>query len=48
MEEAYQMPMVQNLLDNVPGGTWLTKLDMNMGYYHLPLDQDSLDETGFC
>ena len=37
MEEAYQMPMVQNLHDNVAGRTWLTKLDTILDYYPVPV-----------
>ena len=48
MEEAYQMPMVQNLRDNIAGRTWLTKLDTILDYYQVHLDQDSLDKTAFC
>ena len=44
----YQMPMVQDLLDNVAGATWLTKLDMNKGFYQVPLDKYSQDKTAFC
>ena len=36
--DPYQMPMGQELLDNVAGATRLTKLDMNKGFYQVPLE----------
>ena len=45
--DPYQVTMVQELLDNVAGATWLTKLDMNKGFYQLPLDKNSQDKTAF-
>ena len=44
----FQMPLIQELLDNVAGTKWLTKLDMNKGFYQVPLDEDSEDKTAFC
>ena len=46
--DPFQMPLIQELLDNVAGAKWLTKLDMNKGFYQVPLDQDSEDKTAFC
>ena len=39
--DPFQMPLIQELLDNVAGATWLTKLDMNQGFYQVSLDKDS-------
>ena len=46
--DPFQMPLIQELLDNVAGAKWLTELDMNKGFYQVPLDQDSEDKTAFC
>ena len=46
--DPFQMPLIQELLDNVAGAKWLTKLDMNKGFYQVPLDEDSEDKTAFC
>ena len=40
--DPYQMPVVQDLLDDVAGATWLSKLDMNKGFYLVPLQTGSL------
>ena len=42
------MPLIQELLDNAAEAKWLTKLDMNKGFYQVPLDEDSEDKTAFC
>ena len=46
--DPFQMPMIHDLLDNVAGETRLTKVDMNKGFYQVPLDKDSQDMTAFC
>ena len=46
--DPFQMPMIHDLLDNVAGATWLTKVDMNKGFYQVPLDKDNQDMTAFC
>ena len=40
--------MIHDLLDNVAGAIWLTKVDMNKGFYRVPLDRDGQDVTVFC
>ncbi len=45
--DPFQMPMIHELLDNVAGATWLTKVDMNKGFYQVPLVRDSQDMTAF-
>ena len=36
------------MLDEVAEAVWLTKLDMNKGYYQVPMSKDSVDKTAFC
>ena len=42
------MPMIHDLLDNIAGATWLTKVDLNKVFYQVPLDKDSQDMTALC
>ena len=44
----YQIPWVDDMLDEVAEAVWLTKLDMNKGYYQVPMSKDSVDKTVFC
>ena len=36
------------MLDEAAEAAWLTKLDMNKGYYQVPMSKDSVDKTAFC
>ena len=44
----YQMPRVEDLLDEVAGASWLSKLDMNRVFYQVPLQPDAQPKTAFC
>ena len=46
--DPYQMPHVEDLLEKVSEATWLLKLDMNRGFYQIPLDPASQPKTAFC
>ena len=46
--DPYQMPRVEDLLDDVAEAAWLSKLDMNHGFYQVPLQADSGPKTAFC
>ena len=46
--DPFQMPLIQELLDNVAGATWFTKFDINKGFYQVSLDKDSENKTAFC
>ena len=46
--DPYQIPRVDDMLDKVAEAVWLTKLDMNKGYYQVPMSKDSVDKTAFC
>ena len=46
--DPYQIPRVDDMLDEVAEAVWLTKLDINKGYYQVPMSKDSVDKTAFC
>ena len=46
--DPFQIPRVDAMLDEVAEAVWLTKLDMNKGYYQVPMSKDSVDKTEFC
>ena len=46
--DPYQIPRVDDILDEVAEAVCLTKLDMNKGYYQIPMSKDSVDKTAFC
>ena len=46
--DPFQMPCIEDLLNQVAGATWLSKLDLNKGFYQVPLSTDSQEKTAFC
>ena len=46
--DPYEMPRVEDLLDDVAEAAWLSKLDMNQGFYQVPPQADSGPKTAFC
>ena len=48
LPDSYQMQRVEELLDDVAEAAWLSKLDMNQGFYQVPLQADSGPKRAFC
>ena len=48
ISDPFQMPCIEDLLNQVAGATWLSKLDLNKGFYQVPLSTDSQEKTAFC
>ena len=48
MEDPYEMPHISDLLDKVAEAHWLSNLDLNQGFYQIPMNQDSIAKTAFC
>ena len=46
--DPYMIPRVQDLLDRISQARWLSKLDLNNGFYQIPLVPDSVCKTAFC
>ncbi len=46
--DPYMMPKVQDLLDRISQARWLSKLDLNKGFYQIPLVPESVPKTAFC
>lgn len=46
--DPYMMPRIQDLLDKLSQAKWLSKIDLNKGFYQIPLDPDSIHKTAFC
>ena len=39
INDPFQMPCIEDLLNQVAGATWLSKQDLNKGFYQVPLSQ---------
>ena len=48
INDPFQIPCIEDLLNQVAGATWLSKLDLNKGFYQVPLSTDSQEKTTFC
>ena len=45
--DPYQMPRVDDLIDEVGNATYLSKLDLSKGYYHVAVAEKDCDKTAF-
>ena len=48
INDPFQMPYIEDLLNQVAGATWLSKLDLNKWFYQVLLSTDSQEKTAFC
>ena len=48
VDDPYEMPRITDLLDRVANARWLSKLDLNQGFYQIPMDEVSKAKTAFC
>ena len=46
--DPYHMPRVDDLLDELAEAKWMSKLDLNKGFYQVPLGIDVQAKTAFC
>ena len=46
-DDAYPMPRIQDILDQLRGSTIYTRLDMNSGFHQLPVAEDIVPVTAF-
>ena len=42
------MPCIEDLLNQVSNAVWLSKIDLNKGFYQVPLGRASQEKTVFC
>ena len=48
INDPFQMPCIEDLLNQVARTTWLSKLDLNKGFYQVPLSTNSQEKMAFC
>ena len=48
VDDPYEMPRITDLLDRVANARWLSKIDLNQGFYQIPMDEASKAKTAFC
>ena len=42
------MSCIEDLLNQVSNAVWLSKIDLNKGFYQVPLGRASQEKTAFC
>ena len=46
--DPYAIPLIDSLIDQLGEATLLTKLDMNKGFYQIPVAEADIPKTAFC
>ncbi|XP_019097821.1 PREDICTED: uncharacterized protein LOC109131377, partial [Camelina sativa] len=47
VKNKYPLPMTDELLDQLRGATWFSKVDLASGYHHIPIDEADVRKTAF-
>ena len=46
--DPYQMPLIEEILDLLAEAMYISKVDLNKGFYQIPISQDDMLKTAFC
>ena len=46
-KDAYPLPLMEELLEKIAGHERYTTLDLNSGYWQIPMDPESIPKTAF-
>lgn len=48
VKDAYPLPRIDNVLDNLRSAHYISKLDLKSAYWHIPLSPESREKTAFA
>jgi len=46
--DPFQIPLIEDLVDSLSEAKYISKLDMNKGFYQIPVAEQDQDKTAFC
>ena len=46
--DPYAIPLIEDMLDQLGDAPYLTKIDLNKGFYQIQMAVDDVDKTAFC
>ena len=46
--DPYELPLIEDLLHQVGEAQYLSKMDLNKGYYQVEMDERDIEKTAFC
>ena len=46
--DPYAIPLIEDLLDQLGEARYLSKLDLNKGFYQIPVEEKDQSKTAFC
>ena len=47
VRDSYPLPLISECIDNLAGMKWFCALDMNSGYWQIPIAEEDRDKTAF-
>ena len=46
--DPYQMPLIEEVLEHLATARFISKIDLNKGFYQIPIDPCDMSKTAFC